>query len=201
MEHTEYYQLSLWEQDDRIQMEDFNADNAKIDAAIAEKANSADLPAAIAAASPIVKLKDLTLTANTRQWDIDMSGIDLAQYQKLLIYPKLRSNSSSAIYLRINGISTSVYGYNGGSVAYGAAVPVANSNYSICEISLYHNLPSICLATLDIASNTTLTGYSVNSCPDLASGVTRLDTLNFLSSASDGILYADSEIQIYGLRQ
>lgn len=35
MEHTEYYQLSLWEQDDRIQMEDFNSNNAKIDAALA----------------------------------------------------------------------------------------------------------------------------------------------------------------------
>lgn len=35
MEHTEYYQLSQWEADDRIQMEDFNADNAKIDAALA----------------------------------------------------------------------------------------------------------------------------------------------------------------------
>lgn len=39
MEHTEYYQLSLWEQDDRIQMEDFNSDNAKIDAALAACGN------------------------------------------------------------------------------------------------------------------------------------------------------------------
>ena len=41
MEHTEYYQLSLWEQDDRIQMEDFNADNQKIDAALAAKSRVA----------------------------------------------------------------------------------------------------------------------------------------------------------------
>ena len=33
--HTPNYQLSQWERDDRILMEDFNADNAKIDAAIA----------------------------------------------------------------------------------------------------------------------------------------------------------------------
>ena len=39
MEHTEYYQLSLWEQDDRILREDFNADNAKIDAALAACGN------------------------------------------------------------------------------------------------------------------------------------------------------------------
>lgn len=41
MEHTEYYQLSLWEQDDRILREDFNSDNAKIDAALASGAKIA----------------------------------------------------------------------------------------------------------------------------------------------------------------
>ena len=34
---TPNYQLNQWSRDDRILMEDFNADNAKIDAAIAEK--------------------------------------------------------------------------------------------------------------------------------------------------------------------
>lgn len=34
--HTPNYQLSQWERSDRIQMEDFNSDNAKIDAALAE---------------------------------------------------------------------------------------------------------------------------------------------------------------------
>lgn len=35
MNHTEHYQLSQWEKSDRILMDDFNADNAKIDAALA----------------------------------------------------------------------------------------------------------------------------------------------------------------------
>ena len=38
MQHTQNYQLSLWAKDDRIMMEDFNADNEKIDAAL--KANA-----------------------------------------------------------------------------------------------------------------------------------------------------------------
>lgn len=33
--HTENYQLSQWEKTDKVQMEDFNADNAKIDGALA----------------------------------------------------------------------------------------------------------------------------------------------------------------------
>ena len=32
--HTPNYQLSQWERDDRVLMDDFNADNAKIDAAL-----------------------------------------------------------------------------------------------------------------------------------------------------------------------
>lgn len=32
--HTPNYQLSLWERADKVQMEDFNEDNAKIDAAL-----------------------------------------------------------------------------------------------------------------------------------------------------------------------
>ena len=39
MEETSNYQLNQWESTDRILMEDFNADNAKIDAALAAAGN------------------------------------------------------------------------------------------------------------------------------------------------------------------
>ena len=45
MQHTQNYQLSRWEKDDRIMMEDFNADNEKIDAALAAKADAEDVTA------------------------------------------------------------------------------------------------------------------------------------------------------------
>ena len=38
--HTPHYNLSQWERDDRVLMEDFNADNAKIDAAIKAEAEA-----------------------------------------------------------------------------------------------------------------------------------------------------------------
>ena len=38
--HTPHYNLNQWERDDRILMEDFNADNAKIDAAIKAEAGA-----------------------------------------------------------------------------------------------------------------------------------------------------------------
>jgi len=38
MNQTEYQQLSLWDQEDRILMEDFNRDNARIDSALSSQA-------------------------------------------------------------------------------------------------------------------------------------------------------------------
>ena len=57
MNKTENYQLSQWELADRIQMEDFNGDNEKVDAALkgqaetaaAETAAREELAAAVAA--------------------------------------------------------------------------------------------------------------------------------------------------------
>ena len=41
MKQTPNYQLSQWEKMDRLLMEDFNRDNAKLDAALAEVSASA----------------------------------------------------------------------------------------------------------------------------------------------------------------
>ncbi len=38
MTHTEHYELSQWQKSDRLMMSDFNADNQKLDAALAAKA-------------------------------------------------------------------------------------------------------------------------------------------------------------------
>ena len=40
MEHTKHYHLSQWSMEDRIQMQDFNDDNAKIDAALKAEAET-----------------------------------------------------------------------------------------------------------------------------------------------------------------
>ena len=39
MDYTQYHQLSLWDEDDRILMEDFNSDNARTEAGLALKGN------------------------------------------------------------------------------------------------------------------------------------------------------------------
>lgn len=48
MQKTTNYQLNQWEKDDRIQMEDFNADNLKIEQALAEHSEAqAEMMAAL----------------------------------------------------------------------------------------------------------------------------------------------------------
>ena len=51
MDHTQNYQLSRWAKDDRIMMEDFNADNEKIDAALKAANDRIDIKADAAALS------------------------------------------------------------------------------------------------------------------------------------------------------
>ena len=45
MTKTEHYELNQWDASDRVLMEDFNEDNAKLDAALAQKAGTAELSA------------------------------------------------------------------------------------------------------------------------------------------------------------
>ena len=40
MEHTRDYELTIWDAEDRIMREDFNADNAKIEAALQQEATA-----------------------------------------------------------------------------------------------------------------------------------------------------------------
>ena len=76
MQKTTNYQLNQWVKSDRIQMEDFNSDNAKIDAALK----------ALEDAQTVVKLLDMTTTEVLSEVTLDLSGIDLTRYHKLDIW-------------------------------------------------------------------------------------------------------------------
>lgn len=102
MKKTANYQLSQWEPSDRILREDFNADNAKVDAALAKTAAAADrVDSAIAAAAPLVKLLDITTTSTVQQIDLDLSGIRLADYQEVIFFLDIGTGVSASV--RLNG--------------------------------------------------------------------------------------------------
>ena len=110
MTKTTNYQLNQWAKPDRVMMDDFNADNAKLDAAL--KAN-ADAIAETAAAFPLVKIKEVTLGADTAQWDIDVSDINFYRYTRIFLLPKLTGSSTDTM-LRFDQI-TSGYSVQGSS--------------------------------------------------------------------------------------
>ena len=79
MQHTTNYNLSQWDAEDRVTRAAFNADNAKIDAAL--KAN-AD---AIANAGGLTTIKTVTITSSSRNYTLDLSEVGLAQWKAIYI--------------------------------------------------------------------------------------------------------------------
>ena len=120
MQHTTNYALSQWEPTDRILMQDFNNDNAKLETALSalagatniEQQNRTAQDAAIrqefAAADasllqqlnqlkaemPIVKLLDISVPAAVMRVDVDLSQIDFTQYAEVRVLPMLCTGSS-----------------------------------------------------------------------------------------------------------
>ena len=111
MQKTVNYQLNQWVKSDRIQMEDFNSDNAKIDAALK----------ALEDAQTVVKLLDMTTTEVLSEVTLDLSGIDLTRYHKLDIWlmPNLSGTGGRTARLYANGdkyLCTASAGYDNTSV-------------------------------------------------------------------------------------
>ena len=108
--HTPNLGLSQWVLSDPFRMDDFNQDNAKIDAAVdgLEKRKS-----------EFVKLKEITTTVGgVSQIDVDVSDIDFGAWQYLMVDVKpltdcfLRLNGSAGgSFTGFGGLDTS--GYNG----------------------------------------------------------------------------------------
>ena len=95
MQKTTNYQLNQWVKSDRIQMEDFNSDNAKIGAALK----------ALEDTQTVVKLLDMTTTEVLSEVTLDLSGIDLTRYHKLDIWlmPNLSGIGGRTARLYTNG--------------------------------------------------------------------------------------------------
>lgn len=108
MQQTSNYQLNQWEGTDRILRTDFNADNAKIDAAIAELRK--DLAAqieAVRAESRLVLLKRETLDTDVSEVEISLEAEHPEQYFELLIYVEpSASTTASSLSLHLNDLTS-----------------------------------------------------------------------------------------------
>ena len=91
-QQTPNYKLSRWAGTDRILMEDFNADNAKIDAAIAGRLG------------PIEEIKRMTLSDPSNLPTLDLSGMDLSRWSLLAlsIWPVSSAASDASYQFTLN---------------------------------------------------------------------------------------------------
>ena len=84
-------QLNQWVAEDPVLMEDFNADNQKLDAAIGEIKQGALLK----------KLLDITVTTSgVKTVELNLSGIDLSKFQRLYLY--VDNSGLTQFYMRVN---------------------------------------------------------------------------------------------------
>ena len=99
MTKTTQYQLNQWDASDRVLREDFNRDNAKIDAAIAEAKD----------ACPYVQLLALTTAENLTRIDLPLTGIEPETFHRmdLYVFPSQTGDDwADTVYLRANGLSS-----------------------------------------------------------------------------------------------
>ena len=114
LRQTTNYQLCQWDGEDRILRTDFNADNAKIDAAIADNAAAIAAEAEARAAGDFrVRLLDKTLQGGVTV-DVDLSGIDFSPYLWVELYISCPASTGDFV-IRFNGISS----YQSGSASSG----------------------------------------------------------------------------------
>ena len=93
---TPHLGLNQWVLTDPFLMDDFNADNAKLDTALN--------------AVPCVKLLDITTQTDATQVDLDLSGLDLSRFVSLRVYTnmmlrdEITATTSSRAFAKINDL-------------------------------------------------------------------------------------------------
>ena len=101
MNQTTNYQLSQWEPTDRILMSDFNADNAKIDAALAGKVGRGQL------------IRSITTEASASVVSFDLSDLNWNDWEQVALFFGYRAvwsaEASSYLYCDVNEGAITTY--------------------------------------------------------------------------------------------
>ena len=113
-QETPNYRLSRWAGTDRILVEEFNSDNEKIDAALKSNADAITAEAAareaavtaLASKSRFTKLGEWSLPADSTTFEIPLTGIDWANWDKVHLDCGVKNGSTVTLYL--NSTSNSI---------------------------------------------------------------------------------------------
>lgn len=99
MTKTTNYQLNQWEKTDRIMMDDFNADNAKLETALTK------------ALTEKRAIKTVTLTEPKEVNDIPLDGIDWGEWSLVGIELPYHPNSNETMEIAFHAIPSSPASY------------------------------------------------------------------------------------------
>ena len=199
MDQTNHYQLSQWESTDRILMENFNGDNAKIDAAL--KAN-ADAVVQAASAFPVQKLADYTAEAAGRQLDIPLTGVDCGAYHELWVYAAPGTGTTaSQMMLRVNGLTA--YIRNGNTRDWLAGMSLATPDPWECDclfhLRLGRAITGECAYTFQYLSDFRSNSFGDRYVADLSPSA--LTSIQLYSFEDGQVLGAGTQVGIYGLKR
>ena len=202
MTKTSNYQLPKWEKTDRIQMKDFNDMTATLDAAL--KANADAIAAettARVAGDALVKLVDLTLQEETQKWDIDLSGIDLRSFSKLIIRPALACTDNVDYRLRFGSGEGTIFRHyvNREFANYDYAAGLGPTGREYAEVELCPGDGCYYITTRKLTS----TGETVTVCTTNASnfGETGPNSLSLYKTSSAQYFTAGSSVTLYGVKK
>ena len=202
MTKTTNYQLPEWEKTDRIQMKDFNDMTATLDAAL--KANADAIAAettARVAGDALVKLVDLTLQEETQKWDIDLSGIDLRSFSKLIIRPALACTDNVDYRLRFGSGEGTIFRHyvNREFANYDYAAGLGPTGREYAEVELCPSDGCYYITTRKLTS----TGETVTVCTTNASnfGETGPNSLSLYKTSSAQYFTAGSSVTLYGVKK
>lgn len=174
---------------------------AAADAAIRQEFAAAD--AAVSAACPIFKIQSIVTSQAATQIDLDLRDASYRNLAFLLLIPQVNT-SSSAVYLRVNGISANNY-YVGSTLRpflsyFNPCNPTGNKpGYAICRLALYTNIISCVTQNVSYDGGGLefyTSGAIVN--PNIAK-TSALQTLNVVTE-DGGLIDAGSRFTLYGMR-
>ncbi|MCI2059218.1 MAG: hypothetical protein LKJ80_08440 [Oscillibacter sp.] len=189
MQQTTNLHLSQWDASDRIMREDFNRDNAAVEAAFA--------------ARPLAKLIGVTTQASAAQIDLDISKLDYTNYSTFLIVPRITLVSAvdaGQIYIRLNN-AAGLYIMSGSyPERFGTCSPADRPGVGFLVLFITDQMTGLWSRGL-------LFGNSSASCGEINTmiGISRAQsgvpsTLNFYEK-SGNTLKAGSNITVYGVRK
>lgn len=209
MNKTENYQLNQWELADRIRMEDFNGDNAKIDAALKSQAEAlaAETTAREAADATLrnencwVKLKDVTVGA-VNSVSISTADIDWSQYRMVEIVMSVQSsNYSAAALMQINGLSDNIYYTTSSTPGNYLSICPRFSTVGLSRVQLMAAQPGGAVAGLTTYfghDNGTFNGTFGFSVPSIQ--LAAITSLRIYLSESTYLFTSGGKIAMYGLK-